>query len=131
MSNPTCTNSSLTASCYKTPGAINPTQQKSLLIYAMALELNALGGTNYTNSLSTTLLSDSARLLAGFRQADRDAAAVQIAFNNATAAGASVPSDLNGKIAAVACLSAADPNALDNAYIALLCALGVHKSYPQ
>lgn len=81
--------------------------------------------------MASTLLSDAAVLANGYEKSDRDAALVQIALNRATAAGASVPSKLNAKIAAVQCLVNADEKALDEALLLLECKLGVHKAYPQ
>lgn len=131
MANPICTISSLTNNCYLVPTTISPKQEKALKILAKVLELAAIGGTNYSASMTTTLLSDAAALTCGMELADRDAARVHLAFVQAMAAGASVPAGISGKQALINCLVQADDDALDEADLLLTCKLGVHKAYPQ
>jgi hypothetical protein len=131
MSNPVCNNSTLNQPCYKAGQAITAKQQKALKVYARVLELAAIGGTDYSATMSSTLLSDAAVLANGYEESDRDAALVGLAFTKATAAGASVPSTLNAKIAAANCLVSADERQLEEAILLLECKLGFHKSYPQ
>ncbi len=130
MAAPTCTKAGLSASCYKTPGAITPRQVKTLTIYAKVLQLAAIGGTDYRSLLATTLLSDAATLTCGFDKSDLDAAMVQIAYNNATTAGASVGT-LATQVNNARCLEQATEDQLDEALVLLQCKLGVHKAYPQ
>ncbi len=101
MANPTCTTSGLTASCFRVP-FLGPKQQKALLIQAKKLELAAIGGTDYVGR-DALLLSDAATLTCGMRKPDLDAAMLQIAYNNAAAAGAVVPATLEAKLAQVVC----------------------------
>lgn len=101
------------------------------MIYAKALELAALGGTNYLSSLTTTLLSDAATLACGMGEENRRASKIHLAFVAAAAAGASVPATMNLKQAQINCLVEVDQKALDEADLLLTCKLGVHKSYPQ
>jgi hypothetical protein len=131
MANPSCSKTSLTTSCYRTPGSISEKQQKALIVYAKALQLAAIGGTNYLSILSTMLFSDAATMLCGFDEADRDAARVHLEFVKAAAAGASVPATINLKQAQINCLVEADDKQLDEADVMLTCKLGVSKAYPQ
>lgn len=129
MAAPVCTAAELEAPCLLVP-PLAEKQQKTALIYAMALELAALGGTDYTAALSTTLLSDAASLACGMDEPHRMAALVKIAFNNAESAGASIPGEI-AVTEAASCLSEADTKALDEAYLLLSCLLGRHAAYPQ
>jgi hypothetical protein len=130
MANPTCSQSNLLTQCYTTPGAITPKQQKALMVYAKALELAALGGTNYIGRTSL-MLSDAASLGCGMLQPDRDASRIHLAFVNAMAAGAPVPTSINAKIAQILCFDSFDEQQMDEVDLMLTCKLGVHKAYPQ
>ncbi len=129
MANPTCTTSGLTASCFRVP-FLSPKQQKALLIQAKRLQLAALGGTDYVGR-DALMLADANTLTCGMRKPDLDAAMVQVAYNNATAAGAVVPATLEAKLAQVTCLLEATEDQLDETLVLLQCKLGVHKAYPQ
>lgn len=134
MANPTCTKATLSgsaAACYGVPANLSPKQAKALDLYAKVLELAAIGGTNYLTLLTSTLLSDAATMTCGMEQADRDAARLVIAFNNAAAAGATVPSTMAGKLDIAKCLVEATDKQLDEALVLLLCQLGRAKAYPQ
>lgn len=131
---PTCTKATLTgtaAACYGVPASLSQKQAKALDIYAKALELAAIGGTNYLTTLTSTLLSSAATMTCGMEQANRDAAKLVIAFNNAAAAGATVPATLSAKLAVAKCLVEATDDQLDSALVSLLCQLGRAKAYPQ
>lgn len=132
MANPTCSATTLVteAASYRL-GVLNPKQQKALLLYAKALELAAIDGTDYTSVMDSTLLSAAASLEIGLSPDDRTAARIALAFTNATAGGASVPATLQAKLEAVANLVNADDDLLDRADVLLTCNLGVHKDYPQ
>jgi hypothetical protein len=114
------------AACYVSPSQIDPKQQRALLIYARVLELAAVGGTNYAAVMATTLVSDAATLTCGMSQPQKVAAALNLAFVNAATAGASVPSTLTAKLAAIACLVNLDPALLDDIDLMLTCKLGAH-----
>lgn len=132
MANPTCSATTLVTNAADFTGAVlNPKQKKALLLYAKALELAAMGGTDYTAALATTMLSDAAALEIGLSQDERDAARINLAFVNATAAGASVPASLQTKLLNLGLLVDADDQLLDQADVLLTCKLGVHKAYPQ
>jgi hypothetical protein len=124
----TCTKASLTgsaASVFNVPANLSPKQYKALMIYALALQYAAItGGTNYLATLSTKLLSDAATMTCGMEQSDRDAAKLLIAFNGATAAGATVPSTVTDKLAACIKLTEATDDQLDQALVLLSCRLG-------
>ncbi len=131
MANPICNISSVLTTCYRSPGAITPKQQKALLIYAKMLQLKAIGGTDYTGKLTTTLLSDAATFSCGAEEDDLKAARIKIEFDKAIALGATVPETISAKQAFINCLVEADPAALDEADTLLTCKLGVPKAYPQ
>lgn len=124
---PTCNAVTLKsgAACYLF-GPLTPFQQKALIIYAKALELAAIGGADYTASLSTTLLSDANSATCGMDEANRIAARVNLALFYAAEAGATVPAALNTKMNAIRCLAEADQHALDEADLWLTCQLGTH-----
>lgn len=132
MANPTCTLVTLVdnAACYR-QSALNPIQQKALLVYAKVLELEAIGGTDYTAALTTTLLEDTA--CPPYTADHIRAANVAVAFNNADAAGATVPTDIQDALAAVKCLQHVPGGmaTLDRIDVFLNCSLGQSKAYPQ
>jgi len=133
MANPTCSTTTLItdAAPYRLDSDLNPKQQKCLLLYAMALELNAIGGTNYTSSLATTMVSDALTLENGMTTDQVTAALINLGFVRATAAGASVPSDLATKLSNLGLLIEFDDVTLNKIFLLLTCKLGVHKGYPQ
>lgn len=121
------------ASCYLVP-PLNEAQQKALIVYAKVLELAAIGGSNYTNQLTGSLITDAKSATCGMKQENRDAARVNIAFRNADEAGAPIPLTLQAKLAAVRCLveaNAADGGLLDEMDLLLTCKLGRAMAYPQ
>lgn len=132
MANPTCsaTTFNTNASCYNL-NTLNEAQQWSLLVYAKVLELAAIGGTDYTNALKTDLQTDSA--CPPQNRADIMAAQVNVAFNNAADAGASIPATVSDALSLAACLQYVPGGVerLQRIDLLLNCKLGVHKSYPQ
>lgn len=134
MANPTCdkTNLITNAAPYMQGAGIDDKRQMVLLIYAMLLELAAIGGTDYTVAGGREqMMQDAATLEIGETNDELDAGLISIAFNRATAAGASVPATLTLKLAAVPRLPCNDDMLLKKAFILLTCKLGVHKAYPQ
>jgi hypothetical protein len=111
MSNPVVDLTTLLNNCaqYSQTG-VSDNQQQALLLYAMALELTAIGGTNYTTgpgnisgqSGASQLIQDASTLFNGFTQDQLIAAQVNLAFIRAAAAGAVVPGGANnpGNVAA-------------------------------
>lgn len=132
MANPVCGSTTWidNAACY-TQLTLDPMKQKALRAYAMALELAAIGGTNYLDTLSTTLITDAVQTVCAITKDQRTAAYISIAFANATTAGASVPATLDLKLDAVKCLATIDPEEMDKVLLLLTCKLGVHKAYVQ
>lgn len=131
MANPTCSVAGFQTSCYRMP-TINALQQRALKIYAMILQLQAIGGTDYRGSnLVGTLVTDATQLTCGMRQPDMDAALIHILFTQAAGAGATVPADINAKSAAINCLLNVNPDLMSRMELLLTCKLGVRKAYPQ
>lgn len=131
MAAPVCTRASLAES---NPGfglaGLNPTQFKAAMIYFKVLELAAIGGTNYTAALTTTLVADAVALTKTMDPNQRRIAMLNIARNNAINAGASVPASVNALNLATACCLQAYGD-LDALLILLECKLGTSKAYPQ
>ncbi len=141
MANPSCVSVTalITAQPCFTGSTLTPLQRKSLLIWFRAKELAAIGGTNYTAVLASTLLTDSNSFVgkASFNidheygLSEFETAQLVIEKNNAVAAGASISSDINALMISIAPLSGANQRQLDAMLLFLLCRLGVHKAYTQ
>lgn len=133
MANPTCNTTTLitNAAPFRQDSDLNPKQQMCLKIYAKVLELAAIGGTDYSAVLATTLVSDAQTLELGFTADEITAANIAINFQNATAAGASVPASINTKLSNIGKLIFVDDVLLSKIDTMLNCKLGVHKAYPQ
>lgn len=124
---PTCTRASLVdgARCFKNYDSAHRT---SILIYFNALELAAVGGTNYTIGHAGTLQAASVCLRDGLelRLCPPSVYDLVVAFNNAVAAGAS-PAETNAALStAIACnvdFETADKSAQ---LLLLSCELGFH-----
>lgn len=95
----------------------------------MVKELQALGGTNYSSVLDSTLISDAVTFGETMNLAQRDLAELAIYRNNAVAAGATISSDTNVLADNVKCLD--NYQNLNIVELMLLCKLGVHKAYNQ
>lgn len=132
MSNPTCTAASLatTNPAFGLQG-FNPKQYQAAKLYLMALELAALGGTDYTATMTTDLIDDATTLAQKMDPNQRRIAMLQIYANNATAAGASVPETFNELNDATGCCFQSQQVDMGAIELLLLCKLGVHKAYPQ
>lgn len=126
---PTCTASSLVTGCFSGE-VLNAKQRMAFLVYFMALELNAVGGTNYTSLLVSTasggLLYDATQLAQKMTADQRQTAILNIYRNNAVAAGASPSADPSVLADNVKCLINATDDQLEQAFILLLCKLGKH-----
>lgn len=130
MANPTCTAASLVEAFPCLSGQVFSKRQQQLIqIWFMTKELNALGGTNYTSALDTTLISDSVSLARTMSLSQLRTATLAIYRNNAVAAGASIQSDPSLLFDNVKCLK--NYLDLDSIILLLLCKLGVHKTFPQ
>ena len=134
MANPECGLTKLVddASCY---ACLSPAQKKASLVYLGVLELGAIGGTDYdTATFPADLVSDANalfRIQGTIEMYDSPllTAYVAIAAQNATNAGATVPSDVSDWEPKLTLLLNA-PN-LDILLLYVTCGLGTHKSYPQ
>jgi len=134
MANPTCSSTVLVtnAAPFMAGAGIDNKRQMVLLIYAMLLELAAIGGTDYSGvGGREQMMQDAATLEIGETNDELDAGLISLAFTRATAAGASVPATLALKLAAVPRLPCNDDMLLKKAFVLLTCKLGVHKAYPQ
>lgn len=106
----------------------NPKMQKALSIDAMALELAAVGGTDYTADYESLIAASDA--LSKWMNPDQlKAAEVAIDYANATGAGASVEATLTLKLENAKKLLCYDEQTLDRARLYLKGALGYHSSF--
>lgn len=96
---------------------LDPKQKQATLIYMLAKTLATLGGTDYSSTLSTTLMSDACpfRNLTPGQQED-----FLISIAEETAEGTYTLDDISPY---TKCLYNADPNALDAATLWLLCSI--------
>lgn len=102
---------------------------KALQVYFMAKELAAIGGTDYTSALSTTLVSDATDLFKTMSPDERLTARLSMATQAATNAGATVSSNIQTLMDEIKCLKNVPD--LEACELLLLCKLGYHKHYPQ
>lgn len=134
MAAPTCTATTLitNATCYK-QSTIDAIEQQALRVYGMVLELAAIGGTDYTSTMTSTLNTDTTSLLGALREDQIKAGFIAKQFDFATAAGASVPATLKLKLDAINCLKHVPGGfqTLRQMELLLMCKLGVHRAYPQ
>lgn len=132
MSNPVCTQAALIegAACYFN---FDAQDRAALQIYLNALELEAIGGTNYTLVSGGTLSLASVCLKNLENNVFQAPSPYQVFINanNATRAGASVPDNVTDLAAAIACLHNFPESDLAAMQLQLLCELGQHKAYPQ
>lgn len=108
------TNSDLAAAiaCYRT---LTPEQKESIRIYGKMQRLVLLGGTNYSATLTTTLLSDAAVLTKGMDMAQLENALDYLEIRQALI---SVPS-MATMMTATKCLVDASPMAMKQAEVLL------------
>ncbi len=130
MSNPSCSSASLVEAfpCLS-PGVLPSHLSQAIRIWFMTKELAALGGTDYTAVLDSTLISDAVTFGQTMNLAQRDTALMAIYANNAVAAGASIPTDPSVLADNVKCLR--NYTELQYVELMLLCKLGTHKTFPQ
>jgi hypothetical protein len=129
---PTCTRDSLTQSNVGFGGqGFDRRQYFAAAIYFMVLELAAIGGTDYRDTMTSTLISDTSTLIGRMDDNQRQIALLNILYNNAVASGATTPSSLNEIQAATACCFQSETVPFEDIMLLLLCKLGVHKAYPQ
>lgn len=132
MADPVCTAASLMDAAHQfTLQTLSPTQQEALKIHAQVLELAAIGGTDYSAVMATTLIEDAETLARAMTSDQVKAAHIQVAYNNAAEAGATVPADLNDKLEASKHVALLDPKTLEDIGLLLRCKLGRAEGYPQ
>ena len=104
--------------------------QKSIQVYLLAVQLAAIGGTNYVGNLERLLLNDSVcyqnKQPAELRQIE-----LQIDYNNAVNAGGVISTDVSDQLAQAACIRNAQIEQLDGMILYLMASLGYAKTYPQ
>jgi hypothetical protein len=133
MAAPTCTTAGFQsgAACFK---PFSRSGRLSLLIYFNAIELAAIGGTNYTAQLghSGTLMSASeCFLLLDNPVVIPSLPYLVIAYNNAVNAGGAPASTKAALSAAIACNIDFTFAQRAAQLLLLQCSLGSHKAYPQ
>ena len=99
-------------------------------VYAKAVQLKAIGGTDYTSGLSTTLVSAVSCLIPLYPD-QRDSIRTVIEYNKASNAGATISSNPSTVAASTECLKSVPSNTLEVMEIFLDCQLGRGKAYPQ
>jgi len=99
-------------------------------IYAKAVQLKAIGGTDYTSALSTTLVTAVACLVPLYPD-QRDSIRTVIEYNKASNAGATISSSPSTVAASTNCLKNVTNNTLEVMEIFLDCQLGYGHAYPQ
>lgn len=140
MSAPVCTVAQFTSSTIAASlGAMSRPQRLAAVIYFNALELTAIGGTNYSSNLGTSGSLMAAAKCIHQQLVEQGLITIQypsiaqgvIAYNNAVNAGGAPASDVNLLSAAIVCLVNFTDAQKMAQYILLQCALGSHKAYPQ
>lgn len=102
------------------------------MVYFMVLELAALGGEDYTTELGPAgTLADDSKCNLTLDPTQQALALLLINQNNATDAGATVPSTKSDLAAAIACLQDQPPAMLEAMYLTVFCQLGRHAAFPQ
>lgn len=134
MSNPQCGVSFYDPGCSQLTN-INIKQLKAQIVYLMALQLMANGGTDYTQTLATQLYQDSQTGTIGFDKPHVMSAEADIWLNNANAAlavgpGGTAPG-FQDRMAIIACIENIPELDLDKMRLWLLCNLGRNAPYPQ
>ena len=97
----------------------------------MAAQLAAIGGTDYTAVMTTTLVTDAKSLVGNMNPFERKVAWFNIIRNNALANGATIPQGtLSSLNEATGCCFQAYSD-LESIEMLLRCKLGKQASYPQ
>ena len=104
--------------------------QKSLQIYLLAVQLAAVGGTNYIGQFDDNLMTDSV-CWQNKQPAEMAQLQLEIDYNNAVAAGGVVSTDVSTQLLQVCRLRHADVMQLDGMILYLEASLGYAKTFPQ
>lgn len=102
-------------------------ERASLMVYLKALELEALGGTDYTDP---AVLNEAIACINTLGADQQAVAELVIQAGNAEDAGAVIP-DTDGIPAAIACFKNYTLAQLNSMELLLDCQLGRHAAYPQ
>lgn len=134
MANPVCGVSSYDPGCSQLTN-ITVKELKAQIVYLMALQLAAIGGTDYTQTLATTLYQDSQTGTIGFDKSHVLSAEVDVWLNKANAAltagsGGTAPG-FQDRMTIIACILNIPEADLDKMKLWLLCNLGRSAPYPQ
>lgn len=127
MANPVCTDYVTGNGCFGSH-TLNPKQKKAILIFLMVKELSGLGGTDYSLTEATTLVSDAPCTLT---PDDIEAARIGIQLTNAVKAGYAGATDVSTLLAKSLCLTKVPDRKLDQIILMLTCKLGIHGAFPQ
>jgi hypothetical protein len=121
-----CLPNNLISPCFQ-ENVINDQQRLALTVFFMVQELAALGGDDYTAELTGNLLTD-ATVYKTMDDNQVKTAILTIMQRNATAAGATPPTDIQELSLAIDCLINTPTATLEREYLLLLCKLGQHHS---
>lgn len=114
---------------------ISRLRRLQLKILFSAYSLKAIGGTNYTASLTKSgtggLLYDAIQVLQNFDRDMVDEASAAVRLNNAVALGSDVPTNNDAWSPLISSLQQVSENDLNRMLVLLDCELGVAKAYPQ
>lgn len=107
-------------------------EQQTLMVYLKVLELEALGGTDYTEEMGPSgELNLDAVAYDTMDRFTRNLARLWIQKDNAVSSGATVSEDIQVIKEAIKCLVNFDQNVLDKMDLLLTCQLGRHAAMPQ
>lgn len=98
--------------------------QDAIQIYCMVLELKAICGTDYTESMTTDLVQVSNTFACGMEMEDLRRVDIVLDCKNAETSGATYPSTLTPAL----CLENLSREELYRIYVYLKCLLGAHAS---
>jgi hypothetical protein len=114
-------NALIAASAQFTEPHMGSAERKAIALYAMVIALAALGGADYSDSL--TALQDAAKEWQTTAPAQREAINTVIHTQNATDNGADVPTDVNELKAASRCYLCLGDERMEQLMLFLRCAI--------
>lgn len=129
MANPTFSKATLNQA-FLEGGTTDRLRRLRYKIWFNVKELAAIGGTDYSAVLGTTLISDANTILEGFSRDKVDTGFACVDYNNA-AAVVTVSSDPSALALSTKVLKDVPEDTLKKIELMLKCKLGVHKAYVQ
>jgi hypothetical protein len=115
--------------CFK---ILSQHEQQALMVYFKVLQLDELGGTDYTAELGPNgELNQDATAYRTMDRFTRNLARLWIEKDNAVSSGATVSEDIQVLKEAIECLVNFDQTKLDAMDLLLTCQLGRHAAMPQ